>query len=370
MQLLNSVQTQLEAGVNRLLLDVLEDIAHKVEIQPDFSIHHPDYKPLELPAEAVERFQQMPEEIQQKYLSLQLRSFLYGIYYNGSMRGELAADAEENKLPFDLENNTVWGADIGFYQQLHESNSGKGYFAPGWSILRQESDSSLAVTNGSLRLHIQRDKHLQVSEQSACVGDSVAIRMPKNRVQSGFYIAVSNAGFSRLEYSKNQQMRVRIYCNLTPEGAVAVMSSLTQRLNEIAIPFSFKVLYNPKDYQRYDSGVLYFDKWDYQAIAPVLKTIYLEHKLHFKAEVPLFTMQLAPGLGLAEEADQKFAEQESFGMNRCQIVANGLLEAWYQGDNSPESRMKAILGQFSRLGIDLQRPYLNANSKDIYTMME
>ena len=90
---------------------------------------------------------------------------------------------------------------------------------------------------------------------------------------------------------------------------------------------------------------------------------------HFKPEVPLFTMQLAPGLGLAEEPNQKFAQQESFGMNRCQIVANGLLEAWQQGDNSPEGRMIAIFGQFSRLGIDDQRAYLNANSKDIYTLL-
>ncbi len=112
--------------------------------------------------------------------------------------------------------------------------------------------------------------------------------------------------------------------------------------------------------------MLYFDKRDYEVVKQVLKTVYQEHKLHFKSEIPLFTKQLALGLGLAEEPDQKFAVQESFGMNRCQIVANGSLEAWQQGDDSLEARMQTILGQFSRLGIDLQRPYLNANSKNIY----
>ena len=80
-------------------------------------------------------------------------------------------------------------------------------------------------------------------------------------------------------------------------------------------------------------------------------------------------MQLAPGLGLAEEPDQKFSEQESFGMNRCQIVANGLLQAWYSGDDSPEKRMKAILEQFSGLGIGLHCPHLNVNSEDIYQLL-
>lgn len=92
MQLLNSPQTQLHPNINQRLVNVLEDIVKNIEIRSDFSIRHPDYQPLEVPAEAVERFQKFSVEMQQKYLSLQLRSFLYGIYYNGSMRSELAAD--------------------------------------------------------------------------------------------------------------------------------------------------------------------------------------------------------------------------------------------------------------------------------------
>jgi hypothetical protein len=250
---------------------------------------------------------------------------------------------------------------------LHQSNSGTGYFDPGWYVLREESDGSLALTKGSLRLHVERDRHLQPSEQAAVVGDSVAIRMPKNRVQNGFYMAVSNVGLNRLDDPEGQSVTVRVYFNLTPEGAVAVMGSLTRQLNEMAIPFSFKVLYNPDDYGRYDSGVLYFNKSDYEVVREVLQAVYRENESHFQPEVPLFTMQLAPGLGLAEEPDQKFAHQESFGMNRCQIVANGLLEAWYNGDDSPAGRMDAILQQLSLLEIDLQRVYLNANSEDTYT---
>ncbi|BAZ33272.1 hypothetical protein NIES4074_57820 [Cylindrospermum sp. NIES-4074] len=370
MQLLNSHQDQPETALTGRLLEVLQDIVHKVEIKPDFSIHHPDYKPLELPGEVVERFQKMSTQMQQKYVSLQLRSFLYGIYYNGSMRSALALDGEGNALPLDLENNTVLGVDVAFYERLHESNCGEGYFDPGWSVIREETDGSLAVTKSGLRLHIQRDKHLQSVEQAAVVGDSVAIRLPKNRVQNGFYVAVGNQGFNHLGVTKNQPITVRIYFSLTPEGSVAVMGDLTQQLNELAVPFSFKVLYNPKEYGRHDSGVLYFDKRDYEVVREVLQVVYGENKLHFQPEVPLFTMQLAPGLGLAEEPDQKFAEQESFGMNRCQFVANGLLKAWYQGDNSIDGRMQAICEQFSTLGIDLQRVYLNANSEDIYKYLD
>ena len=361
MQLLDSKETQSSNFANKRLKEVLEDIVNKIEIQSNFSIRHPDYKPFEIPTEVVERFQNMPLEMQQKYLSLQLQSFLYGIYYNDSMGNSLAPEADNEVVPLDLENNTVLGVDVGFYQRLHESNGGEGYFESGWSVLREEDDGSLAVTKGGLRLHIDREKHLLISELSASVGDSVAIRKPKNLVQNGFYMAVGNLGSP-----KGESGLVRIYFNLTAEGAVVVMGSLTRRLNEMEIPFNFKVLYNPKDYERHDSGVLYFDKRDYQVVEEVIKTVYVEQQSHFQSQVPLFTLQIARGLGLAEEPDQKFAERESFGMNRCQIVANGLLEAWNQGDNSSEGRMRAILGQFSMLGIDLGRVYLNANSEDIY----
>ncbi len=366
MQLLDSLPSQLSASASDLVLDSLQDIANHVQIQSNFCINHPDYKPFEIPAEAVTRFQRIPLELQNKYLSLQLQSFLYSIYYNGSMQTALAADASSPDLALhqNLENNTFLGVDLEFYDRLHKSNKGEGYFDPGWQVLRQEPDDSLAVVKGGLTLHIEREKHLQQAEQSAAEGDSVAVHMPRNLVQNGFYMAVSDAG------PDTHPQTVRVYFNLSPEGAIAVMESLTQQLNETKIPFTFKVLYNPSDYGRYDSGVLYFEKSNYEAVRQVLQTVYAENQSHFRTEVPLFTKLLAPGLALAEEPDCKFATQESFGMNRCQIVANGLLEARATGDESPDSRMAFIRQHFSLLGIDWQRAYLNANSDDIYTLLE
>ena len=356
---LNSSQVLIDNQSNRLRA-VLEDIVYNLEIRADFSIVHPGYK-LELPEEAISRFQKMPEQIQQKYLSLRLRSFLYSIYY-GSMRQSSALNGEDD-LPLDLENNGVLGVDLEFYNRIHESNSGRGYFEPGWIILKEESDGSLAVTKDGLKLHIERNEHLQIEEQDAVVGDVVAIKMPKNRVQNGFYVSVGDA---RVKLHQNKSVFVRIYFNLTSNGAVEVMGSLTQQLNDRDIPFDFKVLYNPQDYQRNDSGVLYFSKSNYGQVHRILQQVYQEHQSDFKAGVPLFTLQLAPGLALAEEPGNEFAERENFGMNRCQIIADGLLEAWYQQKNSPNDKMQCIFKQFSLAGIDLNQTYLNADSENIY----
>ncbi len=370
MQLLNPNLKHLSAAIPNCLLESLQDIANNVQIQSNFCICHPAYKPLELPEDAVSRFQRIPVELQQKYLNLQLQNFLYGIYYNGSMREALTPKAEPEgaALPPNLENNTLLGIDLEFYERLHQSNRGEGYFDPGWQVMGQESDGSLVVTKGGLTLHIEPVRHLQNTEQSVEIGNVVAIRMPKNVVQNGFYMAISNVGFNSRSQPNSNSVTVRIYFHLTPEGAVAVMASLTQQLNEINIPFSFKVLYNPADYKRYDSGVLYFDRSYYPIVRQVLQSVYAENQLHFQPQVPLFTKQLAPGLALAEEPDRKFAAQESFGMNRCQIIANGLLQSWYKGEISPEQRLASILQNFSLFGIELERPFLNANSEDIYAL--
>jgi len=352
------------------LLKILKDITYKVEIDSNFAIKHPDYKPYEISDDAVTHFQKMPQQIQQKYLGLRLRNFLYGIYYNGSMQNLLKLDAEENDTSPNLKNNTFLGVDSQFYEQLHKSNVGKGYFETGWHVIKEEIDGSLAVKKKDLRLHVQRDKHLLPQHQAAVVGDYVAVKMPKNLVQNGFYVAVSNMGLYRYENVEQKSEIVRVYFHFTIEGAVAVMSNLTTHLNELAIPNYFKVLYNPQEYERYDCGVLYFDKRDFQVVIEALQIIYQENKSYFKVDIPLFTKYLAPGLALAEESNRKFTSSESFGMNRCQIIANGLLDAWYRRENSPPERIKSILNHFSVAHIDLQRTYLNADSEDIYTELK
>ena len=348
------------------LLDTFKDICQKVELTSNFAILHPEYKPFELPEEIVKRISNLPEEMQQNYWSLQLRGFLYGIYYSGSLRETLALDTENENIPLDLENNTFLGVDLEFYEKINDSNHGKGYYDSGWIVTKEENEHSLIVSKGEIKLYIERENHLQPAQKASKVGDSVSILMPKNIVQNGFYMAISDAGSHSQGAPGIPPEIVRVYWNLIPDGVINVMETITTELNSLSLPFTFKVLYNPGDYTRFDSGVLYFDKCNYKTFQPVLEKIYTENKSYFKPEIPLFTKQLAPGLGLAEEPNIRFTEVESFGMNRCQIIANGLLTAKAQGKNSSEEKLDCIFEQFSSLNLDWEHAYLNANSEDIY----
>ncbi|MBD2663699.1 hypothetical protein B6N60_01421 [Richelia sinica FACHB-800] len=347
------------------LLNSLFDIASNIQIEPNFCIQHPNYQPFGLPTTVAHRFQQNPPALQQKYLALLLRNFLHGIYYNGSLQNVLAVNNENAHYSQQTLEQNCLGVDWHFYEQLHQNNHGIGHYQPGWQVLRLEPDGTMAVTKDDLTLYVEPECHLQTSQKSVKVGDVIAVWMPKNRWQNGCYVAVSDVGQERQKIDADMEVG-RIYFNLTPEGAIALMDSLTQQLNHVAIPFSFQVLYNPAAYGRYDAGVLHFERQDYPIIHKILQNVYPQHQSHFQPAIPLFTKFLAPGLGLAEEPSQKFATHDSFGMNRCQIVANALLEAWQKGKNAIEERMRIIEQHFAQHLIDVHRPYLNPSSEDIY----
>jgi HopA1 effector protein family len=346
-----------------LIFKALEDIVNKVEIHVNFSISHPDYKPLEVSENVVNDLQKLSPDNQRKYLSQQLNRYLYGIYYNGALRKSLSLSTGTTTLRSENSNDFL-GMDFTFYDRLHINNQGEGYFDPNWQIITQAEDNTLVVEKSGLKLYIDRDRHLPANQKSTDIGDLVRIRLPRNLLQNGFYMAVGNAG-----PDGTGETLVRVYFNLSPEGAVTVMKSVTTRLNELDIPFMFKALYNPSAYDRFDSTVFYFEKNYYATIQPILQDIYAENQLFFRSEIPLFTKFLSPGLGLAEEPGYKFSDLDSFGTNRCQVIVHGLLDAWDLGDNSPDIRMQAILSYFSLLKIELHRPYLNANSDDIYTIL-
>jgi HopA1 effector protein family len=193
--------------------------------------------------------------------------------------------------------------------------------------------------------------------------------MPHNLIQNGFYIAVSNRGSFDGSLSPADSQIVRFYFNITVDGAIALMEALTVELNQANVPFNFKVLYNPTDYSRYDPGVLYIQRGYYRVVHLILEKIYPQQQEYFRAAIPLFTKQIAPGLAIAEEPNRKFGEAESFGLNRCQIVANALIEANDEGDFTPETKLAAIVQNFGKMGISLEYPFLNSDAVDIYSVL-
>jgi hypothetical protein len=129
---------------------------------------------------------------------------------------------------------------------------------------------------------------------------------------------------------------VRIYFNLSPEGAVAVMSAITRQLNEIAITFNFKALYNPSNYKRYDSAVLYFDKSDYEAVRQVLQVVYRENPSHFRIEMS----EVAQAISEAKEGEVIGPIETKIGYHIIKI------EKWFPAQLSESVREEILESLF------------------------
>jgi hypothetical protein len=340
--------------------NILNDIATCVQIQSAFQMQHPRYQPLDLPEAVINRYFQLPQNLQRRYQCQKLRDYLYDIYF--SHEQDLATSATEiDQTEAPLQNDSIRGINRTFYEQIQDANQGKGYFDPGWQIITASQTHRMAQKQG-LKVQIKPDYHLSVSDRAAQIGEVVAIRLPKHRLEGGFYVAVGNAGLV-----PEQASSLEIYFNVNATGALALMRYFTQALNNRYIAFTLKLLYDPTEYGRYDAATLTIERDRYLDILPLLKTIHPKIQSELSPDIPLFTKPLAPGLGLAEVPE---AEPTDFGLHRCQLVAQGLLAAWESGNDTPERRLNAIHQQFAQNQIDLQFPYLNPGSSDIYLPLD
>jgi hypothetical protein len=346
------------------LQTTLRDIVEHVQFDSNFRITHPDYAPLELPPEVLQRLQPLPFEVKQQYLSIQLRNFLHGTYWKGNHQ----SFSHDSISQGSGENDAVNPTNLPFYKKLHSGNCGSGYFDDGWTVLGEANNGVIAVQKQNLTLYIHRHQHLRSPNQAISVGESIEICLPPNRVEAGLYIAIGNAGLAYLSSEQHPQLLVHLYCNLPCDGIVAVMQDLTQQLNDMHIPFLFRAPYLESDYDRYDTGILTIPKCNYITIQKMLLAVYTKHQIHFQPNIPLCTKELASGLALAEESNHQFklSSQDTFGVRLCQILANGLMESSERDVDSPSTRLNYIVKHCTNAEIDLTKPHLQAGSTDIF----
>jgi HopA1 effector protein family len=364
MPLLNPQNQPLKTSATSLT-EVLEDIATHIQIQANLSMSHPRYDALELRPEVSNSLQALPITLQDQYLRFRLGSYLYSLYDSSGDLSRIGPDSENEPMRSKPALNMALGVKSSFFAALHDRNTGEGYFDPDWLALRESSDGLLVVQKNGLMLHVSRDRHVAPVNQSAAIGEQVAIRLPRNLIEDECYVAVGNAGPVHPSESQEDEPIMNVYFNLDAEGALALMKDLTTPLNALDLPFKLRVPMDETDCDRPDSIALTFSKAHYSKIQPLLSAIYQEQQTQYRPETPLFTKFLAPGLALAEQPQQTFTPKESFGLNRYQIVAEGLLTAWRQQNNAISARMSAIQQSFSARSIDLDYPYLNPGSTDL-----
>jgi hypothetical protein len=283
-------------------------------------------------------------------LATLLEQTLYQHCYCRTFDGALRDEQPLNVQGFDLTS------------ALSEANATRERWDPGWQVYQ-------VLPSGQVMAHKDgRTRALWPGEFLSTDAPGLAPRPGMNlsvffmretkTMQPGFYFAFGEAQVGELDSFS----LARFYWNLRADGAVALMRSVTRGLNRFQVPFRLKCLTNTAFYTRNDAAVLYVDKRFYRVTARVLAGIYGEVSQHLRPDAPLFTKRLADGLALAEEP----YTGESFGMQRCRILAEGILSAHARGSRDDASRLEEVERHFAAYGLTLEASYLNPRSVDQY----
>jgi hypothetical protein len=262
----------------------------------------------------------------------------------------------------DLASGVPGTGDAVFMQALSDANSGEGSCESGWTV-RDAMPGRTVVERAGLQVWVRAADIIAATGGPVRTGSVVALPMPKElRWRSpGFYMALGDEDLGEAEGNPV----VRLYWNLHSQGAPLLVRLLTTQLGAARLPYRFKVLNAPASFTRCDAAVLYFRKRDYPRVAPIAEAAHFALGSDLKPRTPAMTKQLAPGLSLAEEP----TSGESFGMHRCTLLAEAILQAHNRGARSLEDRLGVVAARFAEEGLDLAAPFLNAGSTDVYARL-
>lgn len=240
-------------------------------------------------------------------------------------------------------------ADPAFVGALSGANKGAGGWEPGWRIDAID-DGVLRLTGGGLRVRAPM-ADCRPEHGPHRVGASARLRRPKQTAAAGCYVVLGDVTRPR----RADDVETRIYFDVTPAGAVRLVSVCSQLLNTAAIPFDLKLADHPSGFDRCDAAVLYLGAPGVEQLGAFMSPIVSECGSHLRPRSPPFTRPLLPGVAIGEHRP---ALGGSFGSFRCRLVAEGVVAAYDRGAIGLRGRLEAVAARFADHGLDLDLPHL------------
>lgn len=255
-------------------------------------------------------------------------------------------------------------ADPQFPLRLSAANRGRDRWDAGWKIYQTGSNGQIYISKGERQRAALPGEYITNAAPGAPpqIGNYATLIVPheSHAVQPSFYFLFSETPTDVWD----EHDLIRFYFHSTPQMVESLIEQLTLELNRYSIPYRMKTLNDSALYTRTDATVLYCAKRYFDVVYRLLLFLPEEIRLQLMPSVPLFAKPLLPGVGLAEDP----RTGESFGMHRCRLVSEGIVDAWLLGQQSIAARFRAVKTRFAMNGMHLEKPYLNPGSIDRFTM--
>jgi hypothetical protein len=252
--------------------------------------------------------------------------------------------------------------DPDFLRRLVEANASREHWEKGWVIHGLGANGQVFVHKGDRERPTMPGAFISdsVLAMAPRVGESVSIRAPREalNVQPNYYFAFGET----LDEPSNQLSLARLYFHCGADAAVLLLERLSRQLNVFQTPFQLKMPTAPILFGRTDAAVLYIGVRYFPIAAQIIALA--RDGISLADPVPLFTKRLWRGVGVAMDS----GTGESFGMHRCRLAAEGIVNAWRAGSKDPSARQTAVAARFAAAGLDLARPYLGPGGVDPFEL--
>ncbi len=278
-----------------------------------------------------------------------LQNTLYQYAYSQAFKSLLPDLAEDYDLALMQD----------FVVQLSQANTSTEYWDDGWQIIEVGQAAQIVAQKGSILRQVMPGEYLNLDGIGSIprIGGLIRLFFPRESTtfQPGFYFVFGETPERRFQ----TQSVARYYFDLVLEGALLFVKTTTERLNQFQIPFRLKCVSHPQIFaKRLDSGVVFVNRRFHRIMSELIFDVYQEVRPFLQPETPLFTYEIAPGLAFAEDP----ANGESFGISRCRVVAEGIWQAYLEGQQSVAARAMAVKERFTAHELSFAKPYLNPQS--------
>ena len=259
--------------------------------------------------------------------------------------------------PTPSRTGTALESAAALLDRFESANNGRGSREWGWRIEGLDpEDGRFIVERDGIRLWVRGAQFGTRDGETAERGRKVWVAIPKEfrHLQPGFYAFVSDA--SGPDDSDSTPV-ARLYWHLTEDGAETFVRCVSQTLNATETYFRAKVVSQPGAFNRADAAVIYLERRCVSSAMSALREIYETLAPFTRPKVPMFTSELAPGLGVADAP----LGGMSFGLMRCRIVADAILRVAALGATSESEMLGALDCAFVEAGLDPSRPHLSSS---------
>lgn len=248
--------------------------------------------------------------------------------------------------------------DPSFVASLSAKNRTQSRWEGGWSVYAMGQGGQISLQKGDRQRFAVPGEFLSHGTPGVApqMGTIVSVFVPRESTsaQPGFYFVYGET----LSDVWDEHNLLRFYFHAPSVSVPGLIAYLTGALNDRQAPFKLKALSEPALYPRTDAMVVYLAKRYYELTVRLVREMPPELAMELRASTPLFTWPVQPGVGLAEDPNTG----ESFGMHRCRLMAEGLVEAWRQSQTTTEGRLQAVAERFVQERFNLEQPHLNPGS--------